>query len=158
MKDKVAWRERAPYMQCGQVPSETKIKFPNSTETRKIIMKNTAYFLTENNTTRALCLAWFLNSTPIRVFLQSFCAKAKRGWFRQFAWCVGLIPVPLDFVKILSRMETSVPSQETLDKLIGEEYGLDDKEVDEMCYFHEQITSTIPREIEEDEEVIDTRD
>ena len=68
MKNKVAWRELAPYMQCTPIPSETDIVLSDSPAKRKIILKNKVYFLIEESKERSHFLARFLNSTPVRVF------------------------------------------------------------------------------------------
>jgi hypothetical protein len=81
-------------MQCVPVPSDVTLDIANHSVKRKIIMKQTTYFLMEER--KAFCLSCILNSTFVRLFLQSFSAKASSGWFRHFSWNVGLIPIPID--------------------------------------------------------------
>jgi type I restriction-modification system DNA methylase subunit len=143
LKNKVAWRELAPFLQAVLIPSETTIVLGGSTFTRKIILKNKIYFLVESDDRKAVCLAAFLNSMPARVFLQSFSAKARGGWFFHYSWQVGLIPIPLNMIMdVLNFLDINMPPvQGDLDKLVGSLYGLTTEQLEEMQNFHSTITS-----------------
>jgi hypothetical protein len=154
MKNKVAWRKLAPYMQCTPIPSDTEIVLSGSPAIRKIILKNKVYFIVEESKERSLCLAGFMNSTPVRVYLQSFSAKFRGGWFSYYSWAVGLVPVPLDNMLNISIPKIGIPEQEHLDKEIGKLYGLSDDDLDAIRSFHLEITSH-NQEIESNDEEIE---
>jgi hypothetical protein len=77
----------------------------------------------------------------VRTFLQSFCAKARGGWFRHFSWSVGLIPIPLDRIKEIHKFKIDVPEQDYIDKEIAKLYGLTDDELRAFHSFRQEITS-----------------
>ena len=143
LKNKVGWRELAPFLQAVLIPSETSIRIDGSICTRKIILKNKIYFLVENDNKKAFCLAAFLNSLPVRVFLQSFSAKARGGWFFHYSWQVGLVPIPLNMMMndLLLLNKNMPPQQQDLDKLVGAAYGLTTEQLEQMQNFHLAITS-----------------
>lgn len=138
LKTKVVWRKLSTYMQATLIPSETQIDICGRSLFRKIIVNNTAHFVVEKDNDTALCLSSILNSIPVRVFLQSFSAKNRGGWFSHFSWSVGLIPMPKGYMDIKKDLQ----SQDS-HKIIGKLYGLTDKQLDELNEFHKLITSTI---------------
>jgi hypothetical protein len=142
LRDKIAWRELAPYIQCAPIPSEVIVDIANHKIKRKIIMKQTTYFLIEDDDKKAFCLSCVLNSTLIRAFLQSFSAKLSSGYFRHFSWNVGLIPIPIDKITDLQEeIGKNYLNQKMLDTQIGKIYGLTERELDDMVSFHTEITS-----------------
>jgi hypothetical protein len=71
-------------VQIESMPAETNVIIAGTSVKRNIIGNNTVYFIVEKDN-YAATLAAFLDSTAVRVFLQTFSAKARGGWFSHFS-------------------------------------------------------------------------
>jgi hypothetical protein len=92
------------------MPAETNVTKAGTNASRNIIINNTIYFVVEKDNDTATCSAALLNSIAVRVFLQTFSAKARRGWFSHFSWSNGLIPVPQKFSDIKNDLDRIDPN------------------------------------------------
>jgi hypothetical protein len=73
------------YVQIESMPPDTNVTIAGTSVKRNIIINSTDYFIVEKDNDTATCLAALLNSIAVRVFPQTFSAKARGGWFYNFS-------------------------------------------------------------------------
>jgi hypothetical protein len=91
---KVAWHDLSDTLRAVALPERVRSTLG---ETGPLIPLNTVYFVPVQAPERALLLAAYLNSTPVRTFARAFAERAKDARFRFFAWTVAALPVPHDW-------------------------------------------------------------
>ncbi len=82
---KVAWRDIGPILQAVAVPP--------TVDGNHVVPLNTVYFIPVPSRAQALLLAAFLNSTPVRRWVDQIAERASGGYRRYFAWVLSLLPV-----------------------------------------------------------------
>lgn len=92
---KVAWRDIGPELQAVAVPPEV--------DGVPVVPLNTVYFVPVSTRQQALLLAGFLNSKPVRRWVDQVAERASGGYRRYFAWVLSLLPLPTRLAEVMQR-------------------------------------------------------
>jgi len=133
---RVAWHDLSDTLRAVAQPERVRSTLG---ETGPLIPLNTVYFVPVRAPERALLLAAYLNSTPVRTFARAFAERAKDARFRFFAWTVAALPLPRDWEEGAAASALIGLARQAhadggldpadaarLDDLVGRRYGLRD--------------------------------
>ncbi len=95
---KVGWQELSKMMEAVVLRPKM---IDNVVGEKPLIPLQTVYFATTGDTNFDYGMSGLLNSTSVRAFISSFSLRemGQPPRFRHISWTVGLVPLPMDFVK-----------------------------------------------------------
>lgn len=149
LKPKVAWQELDEKMKATLLPESHEDPILGR---RKLIPLQTVYFISPEDEKVGHSFAALFNSTQVRAYLMSFAERARGGYFRHFAWTVGLVPIPvgIETLAILSKQVHQLAAkgkkrelavlQEKIDSRVSELYSIRPSEMDAVKSFYSFIT------------------
>jgi hypothetical protein len=142
---KVAWHDLSDTLRAVALPERVRSTLG---ETGPLIPLNTVYFVPVQAPERALLLAAYLNSTPVRTLARAVAERAKDARFRFFAWTVAALPLPRDWeegvaaaalidIARQAHADGGLDASDAarLDDLVARRYGLRDADRDAIQAF-----------------------
>ncbi|HUF16584.1 MAG TPA: N-6 DNA methylase, partial [Thermoanaerobaculia bacterium] len=137
---KVAWKDVSRGLQAAAIPATTWIdgfEFP-------LIPNQTLYSIDTASMEEAHMLAALLNSTVARALSVSTAERAKDRHFRFFGSLIAALPLPLlesgsaaqqALVRLARQAEAGADVQQTLDIIVMQAYGLDQREMEVLARY-----------------------
>lgn len=106
---------------------------------KKLIVIQTAYFISSEDSNLCERIVSLLNSTPVRAFLKSFAERARGGYYEHLSWTVGLVPMP----KSVDKIHLNLRDQEEIDEAISKAYRLTSEETKAINDYYDFIEKEV---------------
>ena len=152
LEAKLAWHDLAETLNAVAIPA--RVRSPLGL-VLPVVPLNTVYFMPIADLDRAMVLAAFFNSLPVRTFARAIAERAKDARFRFFAWTIAVLPLPRDWERpatvapLLDIARAAhaaggvdAPVQQRLDRLVAAAYGLDQDDLGALSAFDRWLRAT----------------